>query len=138
MSQDVLHDWIAPLLSTCNSREIARLVHVGQDRIRAVRAAQTDHMRFLHQMGRRSKITTQIKQAVIDITLQHPNFADLQIAQIISERFAIPIAHATITRLRHLAHFSECNNRWLFLANLKRARYSRTVTHEIREATSLF
>jgi hypothetical protein len=31
--------------------------------------------------------------------------ADLQIAQIISERFAIPIARATINRLRHMWHF---------------------------------
>jgi hypothetical protein len=47
-------------------------------------------------MGRPTKVTPQIKQAVIELTLQHPNFADLQIAQIIPERFAIPIAHSTI------------------------------------------
>jgi hypothetical protein len=47
-------------------------------------------------MGRSTKITPQIKHAVIELTLEHPHFADLQIAQIISERFAIPIAHATI------------------------------------------
>jgi hypothetical protein len=46
-------------------------------------------------MGRPTKVTPQIKQAVIEPTLQHPNFADLQIAQIISGRFAIPIARAT-------------------------------------------
>jgi hypothetical protein len=48
-------------------------------------------------MGRPTKVTPQIKQAVIELTLQHTNFADLQIAQIISERFAIPIARATIS-----------------------------------------
>jgi hypothetical protein len=47
-------------------------------------------------MDRPTKVTPQIKQAVIELTPQHPNFADLQIAQIISERFAIPIARATI------------------------------------------
>jgi hypothetical protein len=47
-------------------------------------------------MGRPTKVTPQIKQAVIELTLQHPNFADLQIAPIISEQFAIPITHATI------------------------------------------
>jgi hypothetical protein len=47
-------------------------------------------------MGRPTKITPQIKQAVIELTLQHPNFADLQITQIISGRFTIPIACATI------------------------------------------
>jgi hypothetical protein len=46
-------------------------------------------------MDRPTKFTLHIKQAVIELTLQHPNFADLQIAQIISERFAIPIARAT-------------------------------------------
>jgi hypothetical protein len=45
------------------------------------------------------------KQAVIEGTLQHLNSAVLQIIQIISERFAIRIARATINRLRHPAHF---------------------------------
>jgi hypothetical protein len=96
MSQDVLDDWIASLLSTSSNREIAKLVHVGQDRVRAVRAAQADHTRILHQMDRPTKVTPQIKQVVIELTLQHPNFADLQISQIISGRFAIPIARATL------------------------------------------
>jgi hypothetical protein len=78
-------------------------------------------------MGRPTKVTPQIKQAAIELTLQHPNFADLQIAQIISERFALLIAPATINRPCHLTHFSECKNRWLFLVNLKRARDSRIV-----------
>jgi hypothetical protein len=47
-------------------------------------------------MGCLTKVTRQIKQAVIELMLQHPNFADLQIVQIISERFSIPIARATI------------------------------------------
>jgi transposase len=96
MSQDVLSDLIASLLSTRSNREIAKFVHVGQDRVRDGRAAYSDYMRILHQMGRPTKVTPQIKQAVIELTLQHPNFSDLQIAQIISERFAIPIARATI------------------------------------------
>jgi hypothetical protein len=36
-------------------------------------------------MGRPIKVTPQIKQAVIELTLQRPNFADSQIALIISE-----------------------------------------------------
>jgi hypothetical protein len=96
MSQDVLDDWIASLLSTHSNREIAKLVHVGQDRVRAVRAVQANHTQILHQMGRLTRVTPQIKQALIELRLQHPNFADLQIAQIISERFAIPLARVTI------------------------------------------
>jgi hypothetical protein len=73
MSQDILDDWIASLLPTRSNREIAKLVHVGQDRVRAVRAVrtvrvvravQTDHTQILHQMGRSTKVTPQIKQAV--------------------------------------------------------------------------
>jgi hypothetical protein len=89
MSQGVLNDWITSLLSTRNNREIAKFVHVGQDRVRAVRAAQADHTRILHQMRHPTKAIPQIKQAVIELTLQHPNFADLQIAQIISDRFEL-------------------------------------------------
>jgi hypothetical protein len=36
MSQDILDNWIASLLSTRSSRDIAKLVYVGQDRVRAV------------------------------------------------------------------------------------------------------
>jgi hypothetical protein len=93
MSQDVLDDCIASVLSTRSNREIPKLVHVGEDR---VRAAQADSTRILHQIGGPTKVTHQIKQAVIELTLQHPNFADLQIIQIISERFAVPITRATI------------------------------------------
>jgi hypothetical protein len=78
MSQDVLDKWIVSLLSTRSNREIAKLVHIGQDRFRAARAAQAGHMQILHQRGRLTKLTLQIKQAVIELTLQHPNFADLQ------------------------------------------------------------
>jgi hypothetical protein len=56
MSQDILDDWIASLLSTRSNREIARLIHVGQDRVRAVRAAQADHMQILRQMGRQPEL----------------------------------------------------------------------------------
>jgi hypothetical protein len=48
MSQDVLDDWITSLLSTRSNREIAKLVHIDQDRVRAVRAAHADHTRILH------------------------------------------------------------------------------------------
>jgi hypothetical protein len=51
MSQDVLDDWIASLLSTRSNRKIDKFGHVGQDRVRAVRAAQADHTQILHQMG---------------------------------------------------------------------------------------
>jgi hypothetical protein len=105
MSQAALDDWTASLLSTRRNREIAKFVHIGQDRVRAVRTSQADHTRILHQMGRPTEVTAQIKRAVTELTLQHPNFADLQIVQIISERFAIPIARMIINRLRHLAHF---------------------------------
>jgi hypothetical protein len=101
MSQDVLGNWIVSLFSIRNNKQIAKLVHVRRNRVRAVQAAQADHTRIRHQMGR----TPHIKQVVIELTLQHPNFADLQITQIISERFAIPIARAIINRLRHMAHF---------------------------------
>jgi hypothetical protein len=56
MIQHVLDDWIASLLSTHSNREIAKLVHVGQDRVLAVRAAQADHTRILHQMDPRTKV----------------------------------------------------------------------------------
>jgi hypothetical protein len=85
MSQDVFDDRIAFLLSTRSNREIAKLLHVGQDRVRAVRIAQSDHMQILYQMGRLTNVTHQTKQTVIELTPQHPSSADLQIAQIISE-----------------------------------------------------
>jgi hypothetical protein len=80
VNQDVLTDWIASLLSARSNKKIAKLVHVGQGRVRAVQAVQADHTRILYKMGRPTKVTPQIKQAVIELALQHLNFADLQIA----------------------------------------------------------
>jgi hypothetical protein len=59
---------------------------------------------------------------MIELTLQHQNFANSQIAKIISERFAIPIARATINQQLNGFTENECKNQWLFLANRKRAR----------------
>jgi SH3-like domain-containing protein len=69
MSQDVLGDWIASLLSIHSNREIAKFVHVGRDRVRAGPAAQADHTRIFHHMGLPTKVTFQIKQAMIEQTL---------------------------------------------------------------------
>jgi hypothetical protein len=44
-----------------------------------------------------------MKRAVTELTLQHPNFSDFQIAQVISERFTIRIARPAINRMDHLA-----------------------------------
>jgi hypothetical protein len=49
-------------------------------------------------MGRLAKGTPEIRQAFIEVMLQNPNFSDFQIAQIISERFAIRIARTQINR----------------------------------------
>jgi hypothetical protein len=91
MSRDVLDDWIACLLSTRSNREVSKLVHVGQDRVQAVRAAQADDKRILHQIGRPTKATPQIKQAVIKLTLQHLNFADLHKSFVSDSQF---VSHA--------------------------------------------
>jgi hypothetical protein len=42
---------------------------------------------------------------VVELTFQHPDFSDLQIAHLITERFGIAIARTTINRLQHLACF---------------------------------
>jgi hypothetical protein len=36
-------------------------------------------------------VTPEIKQAVAELTLQHPDFSYLQIAQLITERFGIAL-----------------------------------------------
>jgi hypothetical protein len=131
MSQEVLDNWIASLFLTRGNREIAKLFLVGQDRVRAVRAAQADHTQILHQMGRLTKFTPQVKQAVIELKLQHPNFADLQTAQIISERFTVPIARATINQQLKGFTSSKCKKQWLFWVNLKRARRNSRVGQHI-------
>jgi hypothetical protein len=108
-------------------------------------------------MSRPTKVTLQIKQAVTEPALQQPNFADLQISAC---KTIVPPAYASVMRTlvtsdddvdqllielaerygrrwklisQQLNGFteSEYKNRWVFLANLKRPRYSRTVTYEI-------
>jgi hypothetical protein len=89
-------------------------------------------------MGRPTKATLQIKQAVIELTLQHPNFADLEITwDNDTDQFLIELMERYARRWKlvsqQLNDFteSECKDQWLFLANLNRATCSRIVTHEV-------
>jgi hypothetical protein len=56
-------------------------------------------------MDRSAKATPEIKQALTELTPQHPNVSDFQTAQMISERVAIPVACPTINQLGYLPHF---------------------------------
>jgi hypothetical protein len=42
---------------------------------------------------------------MVELTLQHPAFSDLQIADLITQRFGIAVARMTINQLRHLTRF---------------------------------
>jgi hypothetical protein len=105
MDHDSLDDWIISLLSNHIVRQIARLVHVGFDRVRAVRDAHISGRKLLHRLGAPCKATPEIEQSVVDLTSRHPKFSDFQIAQMIAEQYAITISRTTINRLRHVAHF---------------------------------
>jgi transposase len=104
-SADPLDDWIAFLLPTHSLRQIHRIVHVGRDRIRAVRDSYAAGLRLMHRLGPPRKATLEIKQAVINLTIQHPSLSDFHIAEHIHEHYSIHISRATINRLRHLAGF---------------------------------
>jgi transposase len=96
MQPKVLDDWVTSLLPTYNIRKIAAICHLSRDRIRAIRDAERS---ALHLRGRPAKATPEIKQAVVELTFQHPTFSDLQIAHLITERFGIAIARTTIQPL---------------------------------------
>jgi hypothetical protein len=84
MQPQLLDDWVASLLLVYNIRKIAAICHLSRDRIRAVRDAQRPDARLLHLWGRPAKATPEIKQAMLELTLQHPAFSDLQIAHLIT------------------------------------------------------
>jgi hypothetical protein len=77
-----LDHWIASLLPTHSLQQLARIVHVGLDRARAVRDAHIAETKLFHRLGAPCKATLPIKKDVTKLTIQHPNFPDLQIAQI--------------------------------------------------------
>jgi hypothetical protein len=80
MEHKPLDDWIASLLPTHSLRQIARIVHVGLDRVRAVRDAHMAGTKLFHRLGVPCKADPPIKKDVIELTIQYPNFSDLQIA----------------------------------------------------------
>jgi hypothetical protein len=51
-------------------------------------------VRLLYRIA--AETTPEIKQAVIELMRQHPNFSDFQITQIISDRFAILTTCTTV------------------------------------------
>jgi hypothetical protein len=102
MDHESLDDWIISLLSNHTIRQIAKLLHVSVNRVRAVRDAHLSGAKLFHRLGAPCKATPEIKQSVIDLTILHPNFSDFQIAQMIADQYAITISRSTINRLRHL------------------------------------
>jgi transposase len=92
MQPQLLDDWVASLLPTYSIRKIAAICHLSRDRIRAIQDAQRSDARLLHLRGRPAKATLETKQEVVELTLQHSPFSDLQIAHLITERFGIAMA----------------------------------------------
>jgi hypothetical protein len=89
MGHEPLDEWIASFFPTHSLRQIARTVPVGNNRVRAVRDAHIAGIQLFHRLGSHGKATPPIKQDVIELTIHHPNFSDLQIAELISERYSI-------------------------------------------------
>jgi hypothetical protein len=82
MEHEPLDDWIASLLRTHSLGQIARIVYLGFDRIRAVHNARIARRKLFHWLGAPSKVTSPIKQDAIELTIPHPKFSNHQIDQI--------------------------------------------------------
>jgi hypothetical protein len=85
---------------------IAAHVHVGRERVRAVRNARHARLQLLHQLGPPIKATPDVKSQIIELTIAHPTFSDLQLATFLREDSGIAVSRCTISRARHLGHFS--------------------------------
>jgi hypothetical protein len=106
MQAQLLDDSIASLLPIYSIRKISTITSLSRDPIRAVCDARSSETQLLHIRVRPAKVTHEIKQAVIELTLQNPTFSHVQIAYLIRQRFGIAIARTTTNRLRHLGHFN--------------------------------
>jgi transposase len=62
MDHESLDDWIISLLSNHTIRQIAQLVHVSVNRVRAVRNGHLSGAKLFHRLGAPCKATPEIKQ----------------------------------------------------------------------------
>jgi transposase len=106
MDAQELDDWISSLLLTHSIRWIAAHVHIGRKRVRAVRNARHAGLQLLYQLGPPIKATHDVKHQIIELTIAHPTFSDLQLATLLHEDSGIAVSRCTINRARHFAHFS--------------------------------
>jgi hypothetical protein len=79
---------------------------VRRERVRAVRNALHAGLQLVHQLGPPIKATPDAKRQIIELTIAHPTFSDLQLATHLHEDLGIAVSCCTINRARHFAHFS--------------------------------
>jgi hypothetical protein len=91
MDHESLDDCVISLLSNHTIRQIAKLLHVSANRVRAVRDAHLSGAKLFHRLGAPCKATPEIRQSVIDVTLLHPNFSDFPIPPMIAAPYAMTI-----------------------------------------------
>jgi transposase len=82
-------------------RQIERDLHVSQQRIEdVVRSVETGEP-LSHVRGPPTKITPQIKNRVIELTLENPNWGDRRVSQEITKQCGILIGRASVNKIRH-------------------------------------
>jgi hypothetical protein len=70
MNHEELDDLIVHFSRNKNQPWISQCLHVGRKRIRSVLAAHREGIRILHQLGRSSKATAEIKKWILTGPLQ--------------------------------------------------------------------
>jgi hypothetical protein len=127
MEHEPLDDWIESLLPTHSRQQIARIVHIGLDRVRTVRDAQIAETKLEEAEGR--MIQPLISAGKTEV---RPGYAEaVRIPATWNKQLDDILVRMVDERARRwnaisglLGNFteSECKNRWMFLTNLKRLR----------------
>jgi transposase len=88
-----------------SNRRIAKIVHVGQDRVHDVLRAYQRGQILEHEMGRPKKVTPAVMARIVSLSLSNGHLSDQMVADAIQDEMHLQISRTTVNEIRHSQRF---------------------------------
>jgi len=94
------------LLENMSHIKIARILHIGRDRIRDVKKSNESGIPIIRKKSGPNKITSPMRARVVQLTLYSGARSDTSVAQMVSKEFRTPISRSSVNMIRHEERFN--------------------------------
>ena len=107
MKEGVIDSQIISLLKeNLSRRKIAKILHVGRDRIREVEKSMEKGETISHIPRGPRKINSLMRAKIVQLTILDVKLSDSSVAEIISKDFKINISRSSVNSIRHEERFN--------------------------------